>query len=218
MSLPRVTLKVAATLDGKISTKLGHSQWITGTTSRQKVHQLRHQHDAILVGIGTVIADNPQLTTRGIPEGKSPIRVILDSQLRLSPQSACLALDGVTCFVCVGRSVSSKKIESFQNSTIKILQASTDRPEPQWTLEQLSYYGIASVLIEGGSQIYTAFLQAKMVDHLALFLGGMLMGEEALSWCGHLGVSLLTDAPQCKITQVELLGSDLFIFADFLKN
>ena len=98
-----VTLKAAATLDGKIATATGHSKWITGEAARQKGHELRNENDAILVGINTVLTDDPELTVRGIQEGSSPVRIVLDSKARIPEQSRVFQQDGVPVVIVTGR-------------------------------------------------------------------------------------------------------------------
>lgn len=215
----KVTLKAAATLDGKIATKTGQSKWITGEAARINGHALRSEHDAILVGINTVLADNPQLTTRGIPGGKSPIRVILDSQCRISPDSACLANDGILCLVVVGSHSSAAKIKALENEHIHILQASTAQPQIKWLLPELSRYKITTLLVEGGSRIHASFIRENLADHLVLFLAGKLIGgNDALSWCGNLDCFDLNAAPRLKIRSLRMVGEDMMICTDFIRK
>lgn len=214
----KVTLKAAATLDGKIATKTGQSKWITGEEARAAGHLLRSQHDAILVGINTVLADDPRLTTRGIQGGKSPIRIILDSQCRLSLKNACLKNDGIQCIIVVGTHCLDEKIEELKSKTIHILKAPTPRPQIKWLLPQLSKYNIKSILVEGGSQIHASFIQEQSADHLVLFLSGKLFGQDAaLSWCGELNCLHIDNAPQLKINSMSMVGEDIAIHADFTK-
>lgn len=219
MKLPKVTLKVAATLDGKIATRTGQSKWITGEEARKMGHVLRNTHDAILVGINTVLADDPQLTTRGISEGKSPIRVILDSHCRISPQSACLQDDGILSLVAVGTDSPQAKMKALQKKSICVLQAPTPQPHIKWLLTELAQYNITSLLVEGGSQVYASFVRENLADHLVLFLAGKLIGgNEALSWCGDLGFSELRATPRLKIQSMCRVGEDLMICMDFIRN
>ena len=98
----KVTLKAASTLDGKIATASGRSKWITGEAARLKVHELRHENDAVLVGINTVLADDPELTVRGIPEGRSPVRIVMDSMARIPKESRVFKKDGVHVVIVTG--------------------------------------------------------------------------------------------------------------------
>ncbi len=215
---PEVTLKAAATLDGKIATKTGQSKWITGVDARKAGHRLRSEHDAILVGINTVIADNPQLTTRDIAGGQSPIRIVLDSQGRISLESACLQNDGIDCIVVLGSQCSNSRIQILQQDHIHVLQAPTPQPKIKWLLQQLSQYKIESLLVEGGSQVHASFIKEGLADHLVLFLSGKLIGgNDALSWCGDLNCLQLQDAPPLDIQSIRMVGDDVMICADFLR-
>ena len=102
-----VTLKAALTLDGKIATASGNSKWITGKAARHKVHELRHQNDAVLVGINTVIADDPELNVRGIAKGNSPVRIVLDSMARIPENSRIFQTDGIPVIIATGNKVLS---------------------------------------------------------------------------------------------------------------
>ncbi|MBF0280101.1 MAG: dihydrofolate reductase family protein [SAR324 cluster bacterium] len=215
----KVTLKAAATLDGKIATKTGQSKWITGKTARHHAHSLRNEHDAILVGINTVLADNPKLTTRGIPEGRSPIRIILDSQCRISPDSVCLADDGTLCLIVVGSNCEESRIRNFEKKSVQVLKAPTPQPQIQWLLPELSRYKIKSLLVEGGSRIHASFIQENLADQLVLFLSGRLIGgNDSLSWCGNLDCLDLELAPRLKIQSIQMIGEDILVFAEFTRE
>ena len=210
-----VTLKAAATLDGKIATKTGESQWITGPAARKLGHWLRHTHDAMLVGINTVLADNPALTTRGIPEGRHPVRVVLDSYGRLPENSRLLAEDGVSVFVATGRDAQN---DGFcERPHVTVLQATTVRPELSWVLDQLAERGHRKVLIEGGSQLHASALVANLPNRLVLFLAPKVIGgQAALGWCGEWGAEGLADTTRWSIRTHRSVGEDLMIVADYL--
>lgn len=211
-----VTLKAAATLDGKIATKTGESQWITGPAARKLGHWLRHTHDAMLVGINTVLADNPALTTRGVPEGRQPARVVLDSHGRLSENSRLLAEDGVPVFVSTGRDAPSDGFRERPNMTV--LKATTVRPELPWVLDQLAERGLRKVLIEGGGQLHASALSACLPNRLVLFLAPKVIGgQSALGWCGEWGSEGLADTTRWSIRTHRSVGEDLMIVADYLR-
>ena len=211
----RVTLKAAATLDGKIATATGESKWITGPEARQWGHHLRAEHDAILVGIGTVLADDPALTTRGVPGGRSPARVVLDSQGRLPAHAQVLAPDGLPVWVFTG--AAAPPSPSPLRPRLHWCAAPTARPEIPWVLEQLADAGITSVLVEGGAQVHAAFLAAQRVHELKLFLAPKVLGgQNALSWCADWGVGGLAEAERWEIKGSRLLGKDLLIEASYL--
>lgn len=211
-----VTLKTAATLDGKIATQSGESQWITGPEARQLGHWLRHTHDAILVGINTALADNPSLTTRGVPGGRQPARVVLDSQGRLPEGSRLLAEDGVPVFVAVGRDAPNDRLGGLPN--VNVLKAGTERPELSWVLDQLAERGLRNVLIEGGSRLHASAVSEGLPDRLVLFLAPKVIGgQAALGWCGEWGSASLSDTARWRIRAHQSVGEDLMIVADYTK-
>ena len=191
---PLVTLKSAMSLDGKIApaqTKpisgRALEDWITGETSRRHAQQLRHASDAILVGIGTVLADNPSLTDRtGLPRRRPLLRVILDSHLRLPLDSQMVksAADDVVVFYVSG---DERKRQEFQARGLRLEALSADhRPELSAVLRRLGELEITSVLIEGGSAINTAALTAGVVDKLFLFYSPKFLGPEGVPFAASL--------------------------------
>ena len=216
MSFP-VTLKAAITLDGKIATAGGDSKWITGETARMEAHRLRHQHDAILVGIRTVLSDNPELNVRGIPGGRSPVRIILDSQGRLRPESKVLADDGIRVIQVLGSDASGP--ETFIHKNLARIRAKTSRPEIPWIINQLRLQGIGSLLVEGGSEVHASFIRSGFVSRLHLFMASKLIGgSKAPSWCADLGVDFLSDAVQWKILSIHPAGRDWHLIAEPQNN
>ncbi len=209
----QVTLKAAITLDGKIATAEGDSKWITGESARLEGHRLRNQHDAILVGINTVLKDNPSLTTRGIPDGKSPTRIILDSRERLPSDSKVLEDDGVQVIRVIGSEIDPATIKPDKN--VEILRAPSAHPEPLWLLEQLEKKGIRRLLVEGGAKVHGSFIKSGCVTRLHLFIAPKVVGgQSTLSWCGDLGTKLIADATDWKILSVQPLGQDFHLIAE----
>ena len=207
-----VTLKAALSLDGKIATASGHSKWITGEAARHKVHELRHQNDAVLVGINTVIADDPELTVRGIAKGNSPVRIVLDSMARIPENSRIFQNDGIPVIIATGNKALSRKWPNLPN--LKILTSPTATPEITWILSELHKLSLKSLLVEGGSFTYASFLKSGAVDRLVLFVGPKIIGgQQALSWCGELGVDQLNQAIQIEINSITAVGEDWFIDA-----
>ena len=208
----KVTLKAAITLDGKIATASGHSKWITGEAARQKVHELRNQNDAVLVGINTVIADDPELTVRGITNGNSPVRIVLDSMARIPENSKIFKSDGTPVIIFTGNKALSRKWPDLKDITI--LTSPTSTPEIKWILSELQNLGLKSLLVEGGSFINSSFLKSGAVDRLLLFIGAKIIGgQDALSWCGELGVDQLDQAMQIDISSISAVGEDWLIDA-----
>ncbi len=207
-----VTLKAAATLDGKIATATGHSKWITGEAARQKGHELRNENDAVLVGINTVLTDDPELTVRGIDGGRSPVRIVLDSKGRIPEQSRVFQEDGVPVVIVTGNHAPLRKWPELAELTI--LTAPTRTPVILWVLSEIRKLGINSLLVEGGSLIHASFIKSNTVDQLALFLAPKVIGgQEALSWCGNLEVDTVNEAPQLEISSVTALGEDWMVSA-----
>ena len=204
------TLKAALTLDGKIATASGHSKWITGEAARHKVHELRNQNDAVLVGINTIIADDPELTVRGIANGNSPVRIVLDSMARIPENSRIFKSDGTRVIIVTGNKASSRKWPNLQDLTV--LTSPTSTPEINWILSELHKLGLKSLLVEGGSCTFASFLRSGTVDRLVLFIGAKIIGgQNALSWCGELGVDQLDQAIQIEISSITAVGEDWLI-------
>ena len=209
----QVTLKAAISLDGKIATAGGDSKWITGESARLEGHRLRSQHDAILVGINTVLQDNPSLTTRGIPNGRSPTRIILDSKGRLPNESKVMKDDGVQVIQAIGNEIDPATIKSGKN--VEILRAPSAQPEPLWLLEQLEMKGMRSLLVEGGAKVHGSFIESGCVTSLHLFIAPKVIGgQSALSWCGDLGTNLIADATDWKILSVQPMGQDFHLVVE----
>ena len=207
-----VTLKAATTLDGKIATSTGHSKWITGEAARQKGHELRNENDAVLVGINTVLTDDPELTVRGIDGGRSPVRIVLDSKGRIPEQSRVFQEDGVPVVIVTGNHAPLRKWPELAELTI--LTAPTRTPVILWVLSEIRKLGMNSLLVEGGSLIHASFIKSNTVDQLALFLAPKVIGgQEALSWCGNLEVDTVNEAPQLEISSVTALGEDWMVSA-----
>ena len=204
-----VTLKVASTLDGKIASGSGNSKWITGPNARQLVHRLRHEHQALLIGSETLLKDDPSLNTRGIHQGTSPIKVILDSRGRMPRQAKCLRDDESKTIWVVGRKAPDPDWE-LPSNLIRLTSPGV-RPEIPWVLSQLENFDIHSILVEGGAQVHASFLKSKLIDKIYLFLAPRVLGNEGLSWCGELGIENLMDTLNFKIIRIEQLTPDLLL-------
>lgn len=222
--LPYVTLKMAVTLDGKIATASGDSRWISSKTSRLSVHrQLRDRCDAILTGVGTVLADDPALNTR-LRHGRNPLRVIVDSELR-TPESARVVQmareDGKTLFATTKRA-STKTQETFQSLGCQIIICKEDdagRVSLSDLLASLGTRGdIVGVLVEAGAGIGGALIGDKLVDRLAWYIAPKIVGStNAPGPIGGPGVSLMADASQWHIQNVRRCGIDIVIDARWVE-
>lgn len=199
----RVTLKLATSLDGRIATASGESQWITGEAARLEGHRLRAGHDAILVGVETVLHDDPELTAR-LP-GRSvdqPLRVVLDSRLR-TPQAAKVAGENTLILTAAEpRSIGAAKVVQ--------VAAEDGRPTIPAVLKALEAAGATSLLIEGGGQVAAAFLRADAVDALEWFRAPILLGGEGRPCVAALALAKLADAPKFRRLGVEPVGDDLW--------
>ena len=191
---PAFTLKAAVTLDGKIATVTGESQWITGKEARQDVHRLRSIHDAVLVGIGTVLADDPKLTAR-IPGGKSPIRVVVDSTLRTPARSRLLAR-GARVIIATTDAAPAKQERALVRKGAEVWRfpVRTGGVPLDHLARALGEQGITSVLVEGGGQLHAALLATGLADELVLYIAPRIVGGPAPSWVGGEGIASLAKA------------------------
>jgi diaminohydroxyphosphoribosylaminopyrimidine deaminase/5-amino-6-(5-phosphoribosylamino)uracil reductase len=175
---PFVTMKAAVTLDGKIASARGRSQWISCPASRKRVHRLRNTVDAVMVGIGTVLEDDPRLTVRGIPGATNPARVVLDSRLRIPLSARVLEPEAETVLATTQRAP-KRKIHALEKRGVRVEVFAPDRKGRVplgMVLRRLAGKGVQHVLLEGGSGLYTTALEAKEVDKLMLFIAPLLLG------------------------------------------
>ncbi len=215
---PFVTLKSAITLDGKIATRTGASQWITGELARQEGHRLRHAADAILVGIGTVLQDDPRLTTR-LPDqqGANPLRVIVDSTLRmpLQAQVTDVASDRRTLIVTTARApVAHSAALRTRGVEVVCLPAYDDG---RVDLEALCCYlgerGVASVLVEGGATLSATLLRRRLIDKVLLFVAPKIIGGDGISVVGPCGVETMEQVIHLRDVVSQRLGNDVLLEA-----
>jgi diaminohydroxyphosphoribosylaminopyrimidine deaminase/5-amino-6-(5-phosphoribosylamino)uracil reductase len=193
---PFVTLKFAQTLDGRIATRTGHSRWISSPPSLRFAHELRSSHDAILVGVGTVIKDDPELTVRHV-RGRNPLRVILDSALRVPPASRVLSgLDDARTLIATLGGADPEKRRRLERAGAEVLTVPPDetgRVSLPHLVGRLGERGISSVLIEGGSEVITRVLAARLADRLVVVVAPKIIGRgtEAV---GDLGLDRMDQA------------------------
>jgi len=201
---PFVSLKFAMSLDGKIATRTGESRWITGELARQHGHRLRHMHDAILVGVNTVIKDDPQLTTRiqDQPYARQPLRVVLDSHLRTPRNARILAERTMIATTSAG--------EMDCAEVLRLPPGPDGRVSIEALLDRLGKRGILSLLVEGGAQTHAAFLAAGLVNKVYAYIAPRLIGgSDAPGPVGGGGIEHLGDAIRLTDTAVETLGDDI---------
>lgn len=217
---PFVIAKAAASLDGKIATWRGESQWLTGPQARRWVHRLRHRVDAILVGLGTVLRDDPQLTTR-LPRGRGrdPIRIILDSRLQLPLTARVLHLQSqAPTWIVATPAAPPDRRQALEaaGARVIILPARQDRVDLTALLTYLGEQRVQSLLVEGGATVLGAFFDQKLLHKVHLFLAPKLIGgREAPGIFGGEGVAALAAAPQLQEVTCRRLGPD-FLFTGYL--
>ncbi len=212
---PFVSLKVAATLDGKIATAKGESRWITSPAAQKMVHLLRARSDAILVGIGTVLADDPSLTVRtGSSRRRAPLRVVLDPSLRI-PMTAKVLTDGRAPTLIVTTSSESPTKRAAVEKTgahVVVLPARHGRILWRNLLKELGRRGIASLLIEGGAEVNASALLERVVDRLLFFLAPKILGgRDAIDAVGGLSPAHLREALSLRVTSVRRVGPDILV-------
>ena len=202
---PRITLKIATSLDGRIATSTGESQWITGPEARLQGHRLRAAGDAILVGVETVLADDPRLTVR-LPDGETgadPLRVVLDSRLR-TPSFARLAKAGTLI-------ITTREPQPIgQAEVVRVTGDAQNRPSIDAVLELLAERGVKSLMIEGGGRVAAAFVTAGVVDAIDWFRAPILLGGDGRPGVAALSLARLANAPKFRRLAVEPLGDDLW--------
>jgi diaminohydroxyphosphoribosylaminopyrimidine deaminase / 5-amino-6-(5-phosphoribosylamino)uracil reductase len=217
--LPLVTLKLAASLDGKIAAVSGDARWISSEDSRRVVHQLRNQMDAVVVGVGTVIADDPQLTCR-ISKGRNPWRVILDARLRI-PLSAKLLRqpDAAKNIIVTGDRPRRTKIHALEALGARVWQVKLRRGRIPWAtvLKRLAAQGTLSVMIEGGATTAAWALQEKMVDRILFFYAPMILGGDGRVMIDRLGVKRVREAIRVEDIQIRKSGADALV-CGYLSN
>lgn len=213
---PMVTLKLAMTLDGRIATGGGESKWITGPAARAHVHAERARHDAVLVGAGTVRADDPRLTVRGMgrahAEGIQPVRVVMSRGLDLPLPSALLGGDGPPVWLLHAAQASAKgrrRLEGGNRTLISVPKAGNGGIDPGAALQALGDRGLTRVYCEGGGALAASLLSAGLVDRLDCYTAGALIGAEGTPGIGPIGLAALRDAPRLRLAETRRLGSDL---------
>lgn len=212
--LPLVTLKLAASLDGRIATRTGESRWITGPSARRLVHRLRNEMDAVMVGAQTVIDDDPLLTCR-LRGGRDPLRVVVDGRLRIPLGAKVLTNEAApgTLIATVVRK--PHKLESLRRkgATTLVLPGRKGVLSLRRVLRTLAKRGVSSVLIEGGATLAAHALRERVVDRLLLFYGPRLIGADGRPMLGTLGVAGLADATQVRDLRIAKVGSDFVVRA-----
>jgi len=206
-----ITLKLATSLDGRIATASGESRWITGAASREAVHRLRAEHDAVLVGAETALADDPELTVR-LPgyHGRQPARVVLDSRQRLSPACKLVATARDIPSYVVSTTPPEPHLVAAGVRVLQVPALGEDRPELKTVVAALASDGLHRLFVEGGGQVAASFLRCGLVDRIEWFRAPILIGGEGRPAVGALALAGLADAPQFRRSEVRDLGADLW--------
>jgi diaminohydroxyphosphoribosylaminopyrimidine deaminase/5-amino-6-(5-phosphoribosylamino)uracil reductase len=211
--LPFVTLKLAASLDGKIATSSGDSHWISGEESRNTVHRLRNRVDAVLVGSGTVIADDPQLTCR-IAGGRNPWRIVLDRRLRISPAAQLFRQrDPEKNLIVPSRRAPAARARALEARGARVLRLPESNGKLSWSaiLKELALLGIQSVLIEGGAAIAASALKEKAVDKILFFYAPKIIGGDGRVMIDGLGTKSAKKSLELQLIEVARSGGDVMI-------
>jgi diaminohydroxyphosphoribosylaminopyrimidine deaminase / 5-amino-6-(5-phosphoribosylamino)uracil reductase len=214
---PAFTLKAAITLDGKIATITGQSQWITGPEARDDVMRLRDAHDAVMVGIGTVLADDPRLTAR-VPGGRDPIRIIIDTHLRTPSEAQLLpAQTGPRTILACSAHAPAEREATLVARGAEVWRLPTHdngRLDLHALTAPLAEAGITSVLVEGGGELHAYMLERGLADELVIYIAPKIVGGPARSWVGGEGLASLAHAHGFIFDgQPVKLGDDLRITA-----
>jgi diaminohydroxyphosphoribosylaminopyrimidine deaminase/5-amino-6-(5-phosphoribosylamino)uracil reductase len=211
---PLVTLKLGTSLDGRIATASGESQWITGPPARERAHALRAVHDAIMVGTGTALADDPQLTCRlpGLGQ-RSPVRIVIDRQLRIPPTMRLVAsAREAPTWVLTLPSADRSRRQALVDGGVTVIGIDA---EPDGTiglaaaLSALGERGITRLLVEGGGQLAAALVRARLVDRLAWVHAPLLIGNDGVPAIADLGLGMLSEAPHFERLSTEIVGDDV---------
>jgi diaminohydroxyphosphoribosylaminopyrimidine deaminase/5-amino-6-(5-phosphoribosylamino)uracil reductase len=212
--LPYVTYKFAMTLDGNIATITGDSRWISCEESRKQVHRMRSQVDAVMVGVDTVIADNPLLTVRHV-RGKSPLRLIVDTRLR-TPETVNLLSGQLPAETIIATCETNPRVHlRYLRKGAKIIVCESDdgRVSMQDLLQKLGTMGVQSVLLEGGSRLAGTMLQKGLIDDLMFFMAPKVIGNNGFAPFTLAGLSSMDEAIRMVFTNVSHCGSDILVHA-----
>ena len=212
--LPMVTLKLAASLDGRIATASGESRWITNPMSRRRVHLMRMTHDAVLVASGTARADDPDLRVRDLGAARQPVRLVIDSRLSHDPDGRL----GQTArespvWMLHSYAAPADRRAAWASTGARLVAVDTDkgaRVDLLAAMRLLAGEGLTRILCEGGAGLAASLLHLGLVDDLAVFSAGLLIGDEGQPMLGGLDITALSDAPRPRLIQRESFGDDSF--------
>jgi len=211
MSRPSVTLKIATSMDGRIALSNGVSQWITGSESRARVHDMRAAHDAVLVGVGTVLADDPLLTARTVPPPtRQPVRIVADSTLRTPKHARLLGSQGLGKVVLA----SAAEAKGYPADAVSggpeiwVVPGPDGKVSPQRLIDRCAVEGLGKIFLEGGGKLAASFIKAGLVDTIQWFRAPIIIGGDGLPAVAALGLSEMPDAPRWRTTATARIGDD----------
>jgi diaminohydroxyphosphoribosylaminopyrimidine deaminase/5-amino-6-(5-phosphoribosylamino)uracil reductase len=215
--VPFVTLKFAQTLDGRIATATGHSRWISSPASLRYAHRLRNIHDAILVGAETVRKDDPELTCR-LVRGRNPLRIVVDSQLRTSPDARIFTGGAhARTIIATTHQATNEKRRLFEEKGIETFRLEADRAgqvDLRDLLNTLGQRGVSSLLVEGGSAVITSFLKQRLADRLIVIQAPRIVGK-GIDSVGEMGIRQMDDAIRLSFRRITRSGDDIILDAGF---
>jgi len=218
--LPFVTLKAAVTLDGKIASRSGESKWITGQAARAETHRMRADTDAILVGIGTVLADNPRLTVRHV-EGIDPVRVVLDADLRTPPGAAILdpkRESSAPTWIFHAEDADSSRKGALSRPEVELIAIPRHERGVNLgeVLKALGTRDVVRLMVEGGAHVHGSFLDSGLADRAAIFIAPRIMGDaEAISFAAGGAVESVDGSSRLVRTEIRTFGTDWLVSGDF---
>ena len=206
-----VTLKLATSLDGRIATGAGESRWITGEAAREQVHRLRAEHDAVVIGIETALADDPELTVR-LPDwqGRQPTRVVLDTRQRLPSTSRLAETARATPTLVVSLTPPNPALAARGVKVLQIEDLDNGRARLSAVVARLADEGLTRLFVEGGGQVAASFIRAGLVDAIEWFRAPIMIGGEGRAGIGDLALAALAEAPHFRRIEVRPLGDDLW--------
>ncbi len=216
---PLVVFKSAMTLDGKVATRTGDSQWISGEASRARAHRWRAESDAVAVGIGTALADDPRLTARIEGVARQPRRVVFDSEARLPLDSRLVKdVSDIPLIVVVARAAKRTSVEALQAAGVDVIVATGENEgaRVQHALDELGAREIQSLLLEGGPHLAGAFLEAEEIDEVRMFIAPILLGgAKGRTAVEGIGFGEIADAPAPLAIETERIDDDVLFVARF---
>lgn len=208
---PMVTLKLATSLDGRIATASGESKWITGADARRQVHLMRARHDAVMVGAGTVRADDPMLTVRDMGVSRQPVRVVVTRDLNIPLGALAASARKVPLWLIHGPDAPADARAAWQAAGAVLTECAADAQGlvPAAVLAALGQAGLTRVFCEGGGQLAAALLRAGLVDELAIFSAGLALGADGRPAVGAMGLVHLADARRFSLQAQQQVGPDV---------